>query len=281
MTDIAGRAAANAALIHARTTLRPRVGLVLGSGLGGLSAQLEAATAIPYGDLDGFPAPGVSGHQGTLHVGRLGTLECAMLAGRSHYYEHGRADAMRMPLETLRAIGIETLVLTNAAGSLRAEVGPGSVMLIADHINFSGTNPLIGEAGDKKFVGMSEAYDDALRVMARDAAADAGVALAEGVYMWFSGPSFETPAEIRMARTLGADAVGMSTVPEVILARYLGMRVAAFSVITNLGAGMAAGDPSHEETKAVAPQGGEKLAAILTKLAAMLAAETSGRTPDG
>jgi purine-nucleoside phosphorylase len=178
-------------------------------------------------------------------------------------------------------MGIETLVLTNAAGSLRAEVGPGSVMLIADHINFSGTNPLIGVAGDKKFVGMSEAYDDGLRALARDAAAEAGVALAEGVYMWFSGPSFETPAEIRMARTLGADAVGMSTVPEVILARYLGMRVAAFSVITNLGAGMAAGDLSHEETKAVAPRGGEKLAAILTKLAPMLAAETSGRKTDG
>jgi purine-nucleoside phosphorylase len=271
------RAAANAALIHARTRLRPRVGLVLGSGLGGLAAQLEAATAIPYGELDGFPAPGVSGHQGTLHVGRLGTLDCAVLAGRAHYYEHGRADAMRMPLETLWGMGVETLIATNAAGSLRAEVGPGSVMLIADHINFSGTNPLIGVAGDRKFVGMSEAYNDALRAMARDAAAEAGVALAEGVYMWFSGPSFETPAEIRMARALGADAVGMSTVPEVILARYLGMRVAAFSVITNLGAGMAAGDLSHEETKAVAPQGGEKLAAILTKLAAMLAAETSGR----
>jgi purine-nucleoside phosphorylase len=273
VTDTAGRAAANAALIHARAALRPRVGLVLGSGLGGLAAQLEAATAIPYGDLDGFPMPGVSGHQGSLHVGRLGALDCAVLAGRSHYYEHGRADVMRTPLETLRAMGIDTLIATNAAGSLRAEVGPGSVMLIADHINFSGTNPLIGMVGDKKFVGMSEAYDDALRAMARDAAAEAGVALAEGVYMWFSGPSFETPAEIRMARTLGADAVGMSTVPEVILARYLGMRVLAFSVITNLGAGMAAGDLSHEETKAMAPQGGEKLAAILTKLAAMLADE--------
>ncbi len=280
MSDPAGRAAANADLIHARTALRPRVGLVLGSGLGGLSAQLEAATKIPYGELDGFPATGVSGHQGRLHVGRLGGLECMVLAGRSHYYEHGSADAMRVPLETLRAAGIEILILTNAAGSLRAEVGPGSVMLIADHINFSGTNPLIGEAGDRKFVGMSEAYDQRLRGLARTAALEAGIPIAEGVYMWFSGPSFETPAEIRMARSIGADAVGMSTVPEVILARYLGMRVLAFSVVTNLGAGMAAGDLSHEETKSVAPKGGEKLAAILTQLAAMLAAETSGRGGD-
>ena len=232
-------------------------------------------------ELDGFPAPGVSGHQATLHVGRLAGLDCAVLAGRSHYYEHGRADAMRVPLETLRGIGVETLILTNAAGSLRPEVGPGSVMLIADHINFSGTNPLIGEAGDRQFVGMTEAYDDGLRTMARDAAAEAGVALAEGVYMWFSGPSFETPAEIRMARILGADAVGMSTVPEVILARFLGMRVARLLRRHQSRRGNDGGRSRHEETKAMAPRGGEKLAAILTKLAAMLAAETSGRKSDG
>lgn len=276
MSDMSDQAAANAALIGRRTALRPRVGLVLGSGLGGLAAQLNAAAAIPYGELQGFPAAGVSGHEGTLHAGRLGGLDCAVLSGRSHYYEQGRADAMRVPLETLRALGVSTLILTNAAGSVRPEVGPGSVMLIVDHINYSGMNPLIGVAGDAKFVGMSAAYDDDVRRLAHDAAGSIGVALAEGVYMWFSGPSFETPAEVRAARILGADAVGMSTVPEVILARYLGMRVLAFSVITNLAAGMAAGDLSHEETKSVAPRGGDTLAAILTRLAGMLAKEAAG-----
>lgn len=233
MSGFSDQARANAALIGGRTQLRPRVALVLGSGLGGLAARLGAATAISYTELDGFPATSVSGHQGTLHVGQLGGLDCAVLAGRSHYYEHGRADAMRVPLETLRALGVSTLILTNAAGSLRPEVGPGSVMLISDHINYSGMNPLIGVAGDAKFVGMSEAYDEHVRRLAHDAAGSIGVALAEGVYMWFSGPSFETPAEVRAARILGADAVGMSTVPEVIVAIHAKMRVLGISVITD------------------------------------------------
>ena len=162
-----------------------------------------------------------------------------MLAGRAHYYEHGDAAAMRPALEALAALGIETLILTNAAGSLEPDMPPGSVMLITDHINFSGTNPLIGEPSDARFVGMTEAYDAGLRAAHRDGRARRRASpLHEGVYMWFSGPSFETPAEIRMARIMGADAVGMSTVPEVILARFLGLRVAACSVITNLAAGM-------------------------------------------
>ena len=191
-----------------------------------------------------------------------------MLSGRVHFYEKGDASAMRLPIEVLKGLGVETLVLTNSAGSLRDDMPPGSVMQISDHINYSGMNPLIGEESDRRFVGMTSAYDAALADRMRNAAEKLGIALSQGVYMWFSGPSFETPAEIRMARILGADAVGMSTVPEVIIARMLGLRVAAASVITNYGAGMTGGELSHEETKDMAPIGGARLAAILKEMIA-------------
>jgi purine-nucleoside phosphorylase len=256
----------NAEFVRGRTSLHPSIGIVLGSGLGGFADQVEGATIIPYAELDGFPAPGVSGHAGALHVGRVRGAPVAILAGRGHYYEKGSADAMRPALETLKALGVADLVLTNAAGSLRPDMPPGAVMLITDHINFGNRNPLIGEPTDARFVGLSEAYGPNLRTAAISAAAAEKVALHQGVYIWFSGPSFETPAEIRAARMLGADAAGMSTVPEVILARFLGIRVLAFSVITNLAAGMTGQELSHEETKAMAPLGGEKLARILCRM---------------
>lgn len=248
--------------------LAPQLALVLGSGLGGLVNDVDDAVRIPYSELPGFPQSGVTGHAGEIVAGRLAGTPVLMLAGRAHYYEHGDPAAMRPALETLWGIGITQLILTNAAGSLREDMPPGSVMLIEDHINFSGANPLIGEGSDRRFVGMSEAYDAGLRKSLEQAAQETGTQLHKGVYMWFSGPTFETPAEIRMARTLGADAVGMSTVPEVILSRYLGLRVAACSVITNLGAGMSAGELSHQETKDMAPIGGQRLATILGQLCA-------------
>ena len=262
--------------LKAETVLRRALGertartaLVLGSGLGDLVDRLEEPERIPYGKLRGFPASekggGVSGHAGEAVIGRLGGQDVIVLSGRVHYYEGGDAAAMRPALEALRAVGIERLVLTNAAGSLRRAMKPGSVMAIRDHINFSGLNPLIGEGSDARFVGMSGAYSKPLRKRLRKAAAKADVKLHRGTYMWFSGPSFETPAEIRMARKLGADAVGMSTVPEVILARFLGLEVAAFSVITNMGAGMDAGELSHGETKEMAPKGGKRLAKVLAR----------------
>jgi purine-nucleoside phosphorylase len=172
---------------------------------------------------------------------------------------------MRLPLEVLEALGADSLILTNAAGSLVVGRGSGNLMLLSDHINFSGLNPLIGEPSDARFVPMTEAHDPALRA-ALTAAADAeGIALPEGVYAWYSGPSFETPAEIRAIRTLGADAVGMSTVPEVILARFLGLRVAAISVITNMAAGMSDEKISHDHTKAMAPVGAAKLERVLRR----------------
>lgn len=245
--------------------LSPAVALVLGSGLGGLADEVADPVRIPYAELPGFPQSGVSGHAGEVVAGRLGGCPVLILAGRAHYYEHGDAAVMRPALEALAAFGIGRLVLTNAAGSLHDHMPAGSVMLITDHINFSGANPLIGEPTDRRFVGMSEAYDPLLCAALERAAEATGTELHRGVYMWFSGPSFETPAEIRMARLMGADAVGMSTVPEVILARFLGLRVTACSVITNLGAGMSEGELSHQETKDMAPLGGARLAAVLKR----------------
>ena len=252
-------------LVEKLNGLVPEIALVLGSGLGGLVEEVSEPMRVPYGDLPGFPKSGVSGHAGEIVAGHFGGVPVLMLAGRAHYYEHGNAAAMRPVLEALAGVGVSKLLLTNAAGSLRAEMAPGSVMLITDHINFSGSNPLFGEPTDRRFVGLTGAYDADMRAALTKAAAETGTPLHEGVYMWFSGPSFETPAEIRMARTLGADAVGMSTVPEVILGRFLGLRTAACSVITNLAAGMTGQELSHQETKDMAPQGGARLAAILRK----------------
>ena len=230
----------------------PRVGIVLGSGLGPLADDVTDATAVPYDHLHGFPAPGVGGHAGRLLLGAISGTPVAMLQGRAHYYESGRADAMMAPVRTLAALGCETLILTNAAGSLREEVGPGSVMAISDHIGLTGVSPLFGEPGDGKFVNMVDAYDPALLARLHKTATANGLTLHEGVYAWFCGPHFETPAEIRAARVLGADAVGMSTVPECILARHAGMKVAALSIVTNLAAGMGDVGLSHDQTLSVA-----------------------------
>jgi purine-nucleoside phosphorylase len=253
-------------LVERLNGLMPRCAVILGSGLGTLVENVSDPIRISYRDLPGFPASGVTGHAGELVAGYLGREPVIMLSGRAHYYEKGNARAMRFPIEVLKGLGVQSLILTNAAGSVREDMPPGSVMQITDHINYSGMNPLIGEEGDGRFVGMTNAYDAGLSLDMRNAAIRSAIPLFSGVYMWFSGPSFETPAEIRMARTLGADAVGMSTVPEVILARYFGLRVAAASVITNYAAGMTGSELSHEETKDMAPVGGKRLAAILQEM---------------
>jgi len=253
------------ALVRDRAGDEPvRAGLVLGSGLGHLSAALDGVS-IPYADLPGFPRAGVSGHMPELVIGDLEGQRVAVFGGRAHYYESGRADAMRLPLEVLRDLGADRLILTNAAGSLCAGVPPGELMLLTDHINFAGANPLIGESTDARFVPMTDAHDPALRAALKAAAEAEGIALHEGVYAWFSGPSFETPAEIRAIHALGADSVGMSTVPEVILARFLGLRVAAISTITNMGAGLSDEAISHDHTKAMAPLGAAKLERLLRR----------------
>jgi purine-nucleoside phosphorylase len=240
----------------------PDLALILGSGLGHLAGAVEGV-AIPYADLPGFPHAGVSGHNPNLVIGALEGRRVAILGAREHYYENGNPAAMRGALEVLAALGATRLVLTNAAGSLRPDIRPGDLMLLSDHINFSGLNPLIGERTDRRFVPMGDAHDPGLRAALKAAAVQEGVALPEGVYAWYSGPSFETPAEIRAIRTLGADTVGMSTVPEVILARFLGLRVAAVSVITNMAAGLSDEAISHDHTKAMAPLGAAKLERVL------------------
>jgi purine-nucleoside phosphorylase len=239
-----------------------RVGLILGSGLGHI-ADLVDGTAIDYADLPGFPHAGVSGHSPKLAIGRLEGAPVAVLGGRAHYYETGRADAMRLPLEVLAALGVETLIVTNACGSFRPDIPPGNLMLVADHINYSGRSPLIGEPTDRRFVNLTDAYDPGLRAALAAHAEDLDLPLKEGVYAWYSGPNFETPAEIRALRILGADAVGMSTVPEIILGRFLGLRCAAISVVTNMAAGLGTEHISHEHTKASAPVGAAKLEKLL------------------
>jgi purine-nucleoside phosphorylase len=240
----------------------PKTAIILGSALGAVVDIVQNPLVIPYTSLEGFPVPKISGHAGKLYVGHVGGREVAVLAGRAHPYESGNAAVMRPALDQLRVTGVENLILTNAAGSLKTSFGPGSIMLITDHINYSGMNPLIGQHGDENFVPMTDAYDPALRKQFLAAAKKEKIPLKQGVYVWFSGPSFETPAEIKMAQIIGGSAVGMSTAPETILARRLGMRVAGLSVITNLGAGIKGANPSHEETK----REGMKAAADMQKL---------------
>ena len=244
----------------------PAVGIILGSGLGAVADALEDPVAIPYGDLPEFPAAGVAGHAGSLSLGTLSGLPVAIFEGRRHVYESGDATGMRVPVRALKTVGARALLATNAAGSLRPEVGPGSLMAINDHINLLGVNPLTGpndEDVGPRFPSLQDAYDPELRDTLRSAAGALDIPLAEGVYLATAGPSFETSAEIRAFRTLGADAVGMSTVPEVILARHAGLRVAAVSAITNLAEGMGGEALSHEQTLHYANQAAGDLTRLI------------------
>jgi xanthosine phosphorylase len=266
--------AAAAAVVAERAREAPRLGIVLGSGLGGVAGALADPVTIPYGDLPGFPEPGVAGHGGRLVLGRLGGLPVACLQGRRHVYEGGPPTGMAAPVRALRRAGAEALLVTNAAGSLRPENGPGTLMAIADHINLLGVNPLTGSNDDAigpRFPAMRDAYDPELRERLQRAAAGLGMRLPEGVYLATAGPSFETPAEIRAFRTLGADAVGMSTVPEVILARHAGLRVAAVSAITNLAEGMGGEALSHEQTLRHAAAAAEDLTRLIAAFCEALA----------
>lgn len=243
----------------------PKTAIILGSSLGPVAEIVADPLVIDYGELPGFPMPRISGHAGKLVIGKVGGQEVCVLAGRAHPYESGNAAVMRPAIESLREAGIDTLILTNAAGSLKTSMRPGSLMLITDHINYSGMNPLIGQHGDENFVPMTNAYDPALRKKLLAAAKAEKVTLKQGIYLWYSGPSFETPAEIRMFQKIGATAVGMSTVPETILARRFGMKVAGLSVITNLAAGIEGASPSHEETKREGIKASANMKRLLTR----------------
>ncbi|MEO5806248.1 purine-nucleoside phosphorylase [Devosia sp.] len=240
--------------------------LVLGSGLSSIGDLLADKVTIPYSELKGFPGGGVSGHGRDLLIGTMGGKRLAILTGREHYYEHGNAAAMRPALEAMADLGAEKLLLTNSAGSLDENIRPGDLMLISDHINYAGMNPLIGEPTDRRFVNMVNCYDSDLRAKAQGIGDRLDLNVKQGIYLWYSGPSFETVAEIQMAIRLGATAVGMSTAPEVILGRYLGMKVWACSSITNMGAGLSNEHISHEHTKTMAVQGAEKLRKLIPAL---------------
>jgi xanthosine phosphorylase len=229
----------------------PRVGIVLGSGLGDLAEKIETVASIDYEKIPDFPTSSVEGHAGRLILGRLGGMPVACMQGRVHYYEGVNPQDLALPVRMLKLLGVEILLLTNAAGSFKKKMGPGSLMMISDHINFTGLNPLVGpndEAFGPRFFSMEDAYDPTLRQHLAAVAKELGITLHEGVYLHYLGPNFETPAEIRAFKTLGPDAVGMSTTPEVLVARHCGLRVAAISNITNLAAGMSKTQLSHEQT---------------------------------
>jgi len=257
-----------AKIIQNRTPgFTPKIGLVLGSGLGSLADQLENAISIPYAELPGFPVSTVAGHAGRLVLGMLGGVPVACCQGRVHGYEGTSGLGFKHFIRTLKEIGCETLLLTNASGSLRTDVGPGELMLINDHINFQPGNPLIGpndEDFGPRFFPMDDAYDIHIRERFHTVAKKLNIKLAEGVYISVTGPGFETPAEIRAFRILGADAVGMSTVPEVLVARHCGLRVAAVAAITNFATGMSDEKITHEGTLHFGKLAATNLARLIT-----------------
>lgn len=250
----------------------PRVAIVLGSGLGQLADAVSQPARIPYAEIPGFPAPGVAGHKGELVAGTLEGVPVLMQSGRFHLYEGHPVETTALPVRVFARLGIRTLVVTNAAGGIRSTFRPGTLMLIADHVNLMFRNPLIGPAleGEERFPDMSDPYDRELRQLARDVARERRIALDEGVYVGLLGPSYETPAEIRMLQRCGVDAVGMSTVPEVIVARARGIKCLGFSTITNLAAGISPTALSHAEVLEVGRQVGEALGSIVKGVVARL-----------
>lgn len=244
---------------------RPEVALVLGSGLGELGERLESPRRLGYRDLPGFELPGVPGHRGELIAGSLNRRRVLVQSGRFHGYEGYTAETTALPVRVFADLGVATLILTNAAGGIGAGLGPGSLMLIADQINFTFANPLHGpgRAGDTRFPDMFAPYDPGLRVLAGQVALEQRIALREGTYAGVSGPSYETRSEILMLRRFGADAVGMSTVLEVVAARAAGMRCLAFSIITNLAAGLGSGRLSHDEVLRAAGEAGARLGRLM------------------
>ena len=253
--------------------VQPRVALILGSGMGGLTGEVQSATRVPYRDIPGFPAVTVDGHAGELVAGTLAGVPVVVQSGRFHLYEGHAPATVGLPVRVFATLGIPILILTNAAGGIRAGFSAGTLMMIADHINLMARNPLVGpvEEGEERFPDMSEPYDAALRGLAREAASEAKVRLEEGVYAGLLGPSYETPAEVRMLHRLGADAVGMSTVPEVIVARARGMRCLAFSIVTNPASGLAPEPLDHAAvlaaTRRVAGDVGRVIHGVLQRLA--------------
>jgi purine-nucleoside phosphorylase len=253
-------------VLKSRLGEAPNVAIVLGSGLGGLADRLADPKTVPYAEIPDFPAPTVAGHHGNILAGTLGATPVAMLQGRFHYYEGHDLEAVTFPARVLAAWGVKTLILTAATGGIRDGLKPGDLVLLSDHLNLIGGNPLRGPNDDrlgKRFPDMTEVYASNLRELARAKATKLGLTLKEGVYACLPGPSYETPAEIRMLRTLGADVVGMSTVPEAIVARHSGMSVLAFALVTNAAAGISGAPITHEEVLAAGREAGARLGDLI------------------
>jgi purine-nucleoside phosphorylase len=261
--------------IREATELEPHVGVVLGSGLGGLADELVDRVEVPYGEIPGWPVSTAVGHAGLLVVGTIDGVHVAALNGRAHLYEGVPADRAVFGVRVLARLGVRTLVVTNAAGAINQGFRPGQLVLISDHVNLLGTSPLVGPNDDTlgpRFPDMSEAYDPDLRARAHEAAAELGIELGEGVYGAWLGPQFETPAEIRFMRAVGCDLAGMSTVPEVIAARHQALRCLGISVVTNMAAGVVEGRLDHEAVLSVGAEAQPRLTALLRSLLPALAA---------
>ncbi len=254
------------ARVRADSDLRPRLGLVLGSGLGGLADEIDVAASIPFAEMPGWPEPSVVGHSGVLLMGTLRGIPVVCLRGRLHMYEGLSERLVVEPALLMGRLGAAILLLTNASGGLDPDVGAGTLMVMRDHINLTGRNPLMGPNDDAlgpRFPDMSEVWDEGLRARLHRAAREEGVELHEGVYIGLTGPTYETPAEVRMLRGLGGDAVGMSTVMEAMAANWAGLRVCGVSLITNAGAGLSPTPLSHAEVVAAADEAGPRLARVI------------------
>jgi len=269
---------ATVAKLHSLFGAAPEVAVVLGSGWAGAVHKVEDAQSLSYAELPAFPKPKVEGHVSEIVVGRIGEQRVVMLRGRAHTYESGECTGMAGALRSLKRWGCQVLLQTNASGSLRSQMPPGSLMLIADHINAPQRSPLVGEPGSERFVDMSAAYDVELRSHAKSIAQAQSVMLGEGTYVWALGPQFETPAEIRMFAAWGADAVGMSTVPETILARHCGLRVIGLALMTNMAAGLSAEALTHALTLQQAEASGSRAAQFLADVVAGMAGLASLKT---
>lgn len=255
--------------IQARVACRPRIAVILGSGLGSIADQLENRELLPYADIPGFPKSGVSGHAARFVFGTLNGRPIVAMQGRFHYYEGLSMRQLSLPIYVLRQLGVEEIVVTNACGGINPDFNPGDLMLITDHINFAGNNPLIGANDERfgpRFPDMTAVYDHALNDLARRVAASLSIPLREGVYAFFTGPCYETAAEIRAYHILGADAIGMSTVPETTVANYLGMRVLGIACITNMATGIARTPHSHEEVLAIANASSKRFCRLLERV---------------